>query len=110
MARPRHRQIHMEAAIPILMLVIAMVLFGAWHYGRAGSILETWARDNGYRILSQENCWLAKGPFFWTSTRGQEVYRITVRDREGRTRSGYVRCGGAFLGMLSDRVDVRWDA
>jgi len=99
----------MEAAILILMLALLGALFAAWHYGRSGSLLETWARENGYLILSQENCWFFKGPYFWTSTRGQEVYRVTVRDREGRTRSGYVRCGGALLGMLSDHVDVRWD-
>ncbi len=99
----------MEVGIGVLLLVLLGAWFAAWHYGRAGSILETWARENDHLILSQENCWFFKGPFFWTSTRGQEVYRVTIRDREGRSRSGYVRCGGAFLGMLSDHVDVRWD-
>ena len=34
---------------------------------------------------------------------------VTVQDREGRVRSGYVRCGGFLFGLLSDRADVRWD-
>ena len=98
----------MEVAA-LLIFVALIVLSIAWHYSLGGSMLETWARDNGLQILSQETCWFFKGPYFWSTTKGQEVYRITVRDREGRTRSGHVRCGGAFLGMLSDHVDVRWD-
>ena len=98
----------MEAVV-IGVFVLLGLAMATWHYGRAGSLLASWAKGNGFELLSQENCLFFRGPYFWTTTRGQEVYRVSVRDREGRTRSGYVRCGGTFLGMLGDQVDVRWD-
>ena len=44
---------------------------------------------------------------WWPSQR--MIYYVTVRDSAGRTRHAWVRCGGYFLGMLSDNMDVRWE-
>ncbi|MBI3857289.1 MAG: hypothetical protein HY293_16505 [Planctomycetes bacterium] len=74
------------------------------------AMLERWAKANGFEIASSEDCWFFKGPYFWSATRGQKVYRISVRDRNGKLRSGYACCGGYLLGTLSDHVDVTWDA
>jgi len=77
-------------------------------FGLGRSILEHWAKAGGFELLSQEKCWLLKGPFFF-ATRGQDVFRFTVRDAGGRTRSGYAKCGGFWFGTLSDQIEVRWD-
>ena len=94
-------------------IVAAFVIFAvfmlAWHFSRSRSLLEPWAAENGYRIVESSYRNLVRGPFFWTTSKGQTVYRVTVEDESGRRRSGWVRCGGWFLGLLSDRVDVRWD-
>jgi hypothetical protein len=94
-------------------LVVLVVLLGIgvliFHYRRAGSILDNWAAENGYRILESELRWSGRGPFFFTTARGQEVYRVTVEDQGGTIRRGYVRCGSYFFGMLSDKAEVRWD-
>src|SRR5262249_36093276 len=50
-----------------------------------------------------------KGPFFWTSTKAQTVYYVFVEDSDGNKRSGWVRCGSCWFGLLSDNVEVRWD-
>jgi hypothetical protein len=92
-----------------ILIACFVVLSLVWGSSRGGSMLDRWASANGFQILSMESCWFFRGPFFWTSTRGQRIYRVTVRDGEGRTRSGYVRFGGYWLGLMSDRVDVRWD-
>jgi hypothetical protein len=34
---------------------------------------------------------------------------VTVKDHRGRVRRAWVRCGGWFLGMMSDHMDVEWD-
>jgi hypothetical protein len=34
---------------------------------------------------------------------------VSLKDLDGHVRTGFVRCGGYWLGMLSDDVDVRWD-
>lgn len=97
------------AVLLVLSFVIVAVFAVVWHYSRGSSLLEQWARRNGYRILSQDYCHFFKGPFFWTSTKDQVVYYVTVEDEEGRQRNGWVRCGGYFLGLLSDNVEVRWE-
>jgi hypothetical protein len=96
--------------------VIVLVLFGAiaaalivWHYSRARSLLEHWADERGFNILDSQYRYLRRGPFFWTTSKGQAVYFVRVRDRLGDLRTGYVRCGSWFLGLLSDKVEVRWE-
>ena len=82
----------------------------AWHFSRARSLLETWAKENHYEIIGRSYRHLLKGPFFWTSSKGQAVYHVTVRDPQGRIRSGWLRCGGWWAGMFSDKTEVRWES
>ncbi len=91
--------------LPVLALVVLSV---AWHFTRSRSLLEQWATENGYRILTSDYRVL-KGPLFWTSSRDQTVYRVTVRSREGVVRSGWVRCGSWWFGLFSNKTEVRWD-
>jgi hypothetical protein len=91
----------------IATIVVASIVF---HFSRSASLLDGWAEREGVRIVSQEKCWFFKGPFFWTTGKGQDVYYVTVEDRSGRTRTAYVRVGGLFLGMFSDNVEVRWES
>ena len=95
----------------LVVLLIAGAMAGlVFHFSRAGTLLDRWAASNGFVILEREWRPLVRGPFFFTTSKGQEVYRVVVRDRVGTIRKGYVRCGGFLLGMLSDNVEVRWDA
>jgi hypothetical protein len=101
-----------EVIGPILLGVAAvgLVLFGiVWQFGRSDVILQRWAERHGYRLIDQQYCWFSKGPFFWTTSKGQTVYYVTVEDGPGNRRRGWVRCGGWFLGLFSDHADVRWD-
>jgi hypothetical protein len=89
----------------------AVVLFIAlsWYVTRSRGVLRKWARDNGVEIVASRFCFF-NGPFIVTSTKGQAVYYVTVRDPSGGERSGWVRCGGFFVGMLSDSAVVKWDS
>jgi hypothetical protein len=98
-----------EGVFFIALLAVIVVLSLAWHFGRSSSLLHQWAAENGYRILRQEYRTLFKGPFFWTSSKGQTVYYVVVEDEDGNERRGWVRCGGWWFGLLSNHVDVRWD-
>jgi hypothetical protein len=96
--------------ILVVLFFIALAVVGTiWHFSRSTSVLEAWARRNGYRIVAQDYRSFFKGPFFWTSSKSQTVYRITVEDGHGNLRSGWVRCGGWFFGLWSDHADVQWD-
>ena len=92
--------------VPVMLLLVATIF--AWHYHRSRSLLERWAERNGSRILAAEYRHVFRGPFFWTSSKGQTVYRVTI-EVMGGVRTGWVRCGSWWLGLLSDRVEVRWD-
>ena len=89
------------------LMVIALVM--SKFYGRSKSILDHWAEENGFVIVAKERRFFRRGPFLWTTSQGQDVYRLTVDCRDGCQRSAWVRCGGFFKGLFSDNVDVRWD-
>lgn len=86
---------------------VALIIW--WTNSGAQSMLNGWAHENGYEIVSREHRWIRKGPFFWKSSKNQIVFYVTVSDSEGKVRTGYVRCGGYFIGLLGKQVDVIWD-
>ena len=79
-------------------------------FGLGAKILEDWAAANGLELLSKESCWFFKGPYFLSSTRGQQVFKFQARDKEGQVRTGYARCGGFWFGALSNVIDVTWES
>jgi len=98
------------AIILIVGLFVVLAVFAwQWRMTRARGMLERWARRSGFRLLSARRCWVFRGPFWWRTGKGQEVFRVTVRDDEGGLHRAYVRVGGWWWGLWSDRVDVEWD-
>ena len=92
-----------------VVLIPIGILSVIWHFTKSAKMLEEWARANGFRLLAKEYRWFAKGPFFWRSGKNHAVYRITVQDRLGQVHHGWARCGGWFLGIWTNQVEVRWD-
>ena len=84
-----------EGTALLLALVVMSFCLGMliWTFSRSRQMLERWAADNSYEILSSQLRWLRKGPFFWTSSKGQVVYYVAVRTPEGHTKRGWVRRG-----------------
>ena len=99
--------------LPIIglgVLVLAVVLAAfAWERLRSAQILEKWAEANGYTILSSEYRSFLTGPFWWNTSKGQTVYRVTILDSSGQTRTGWVKCGSFWFGLVTDDVRVVWD-
>lgn len=97
--------------------IIAMMLFlavlgggfGIWFFRRAKSLLIQWAQENGFTILHYELRNFFRGPFLLTTSDGQTVYYVKVRDQYGQERSGWVCCGGFWAGMVGTRAKVRWE-
>jgi hypothetical protein len=96
-------------SVIIMATLIAAVAGLVWHSRRSRTLLERWAERNGYRIIDADYRNFFRGPFFWSTTKGQTVYRVTLQIGVGIVRRGFVRCGSRRLGLLSDRVEVRWD-
>ena len=100
----------MEVATLVAALLVPAVAIGvlAWHFSRSDDVVQKWAQENGFRLIEQKYAHL-KGPFFWTASKGQSVYRVTIEDGDGRRRSGWVLCGSWWGGLMSDQAQVRWD-
>ena len=95
-----------------LMAIVALLGAAAGIYAfvsRSTYLLEKWADENRFRLLHAEHRMFRKGPFLW-SGRGQTVYRVGVQDERGFERRGWVRCGSWWLGLITDQVEVKWDA
>jgi hypothetical protein len=97
-------------------LIIGVILFGAlalwftrWQLRRGREMLESWCRRSRLDLTSCGHRLLFRGPYFWAS-KGQVIFRFSARDTVGRIRSGYARCGGFWLGIFTEQVDVSWDA
>jgi hypothetical protein len=95
--------------VMIAFWIVVVVIMLIFHQSRADSLLQGFLVRNGFRLIEKQRVWFFRGPFFFTTGKGQEVYYVTVQDRHGSIRSRYVRCGGWILGMFSNNVEVRWD-
>ncbi len=96
-------------AAPVLFFVIGVGIYLAWYFFRSKSLLQKWAAANGYEILHSEFKELDRGPFSRTGSAKQAVYHVRIRNRDGQERSGWVRCGGYWIGILNDKTEVQWE-
>lgn len=99
----------METVFMAILFLILGIGMMAWSISRSSQLLERWASENNYKILESKICWFNKGPFFWTTFRGQMVYRVVVRTPNAKIQHGWVRCGGRWLGLLQDDVEEEWE-
>lgn len=97
-------------AFAVFMVLMVAVVVGSltWQSSRSNGLLQKWADANGYRIVERKRAWM-KGPFFWTGSDGQTVYRVVVDDGSAILRGAWVLCGSSMWGLWSDRTEVRWD-
>ncbi len=99
----------MERNFALLIVFFIVIVALLWTFTRARRILESWAAENGYHIISSELRWLRRGPFFWTTSKNQVVYHVTVRIPEGTVKNGWVRCGSWWWGVFQNRAEARWE-
>jgi hypothetical protein len=75
----------------------------------AGSILQKWAAGQGYEIIQFQRCFFCGAFTWWTTSRKQLVFSITVRDDAFQERTGWIRFGNFFGGGYTDHEpDVIW--
>jgi hypothetical protein len=71
--------------------------------------IKKWASENGWEIV---HCHRRRfGSPWMLFNNAQGVYHVTVLYLEGqpRIRRAWLRCGGWFLGSMTERVEMRWD-
>lgn len=94
------------AAASLVLLTIGLTL---WQNERANDMLAEWAIKNQFQIDRRERRRFFQGPFFWSTARGQYVFRVTLRDAQGRQRVAWIRLGSWLFGIWQNRVQVYWE-
>jgi hypothetical protein len=100
--------------LPILIgsFGVALIVTVLWCFDRRSkTILQKWTDADGFRLLEKKKQYLSTGPFkWWTNGRNQIIYFFKVRDREGRERLGWARCGSYLGGVFfSNQIEIRWE-
>lgn len=97
--------------LPEIFAVLGVLTLAAicWFasFVRSRRLLENWASEGGLNVERRELHFLGRGPFDWVS-RTQFLHAVRLRDKEGRVRDAWVKCGHAVFGMFSRRLDVKW--
>lgn len=97
-------------AIFLILIPLAIIKIAFWNANQSRSMLERWASSNHVHLLEAQRAHFLKGPFSFTTSQYQAVFRITAQDGNGSTKRGWARCGGWAWGLFSEKVEVRWDS
>ena len=92
-----------------IILVIFLTLIMTFHKNSGLKEIDKWATKEGLEILSSEYRWLKRGPYFINSSNQQRIFYVTVRDKAGNIKKCWVKVGGFFFGLLSDKIDISWE-
>lgn len=93
----------------VAVLITVTTLVVRWELRKSRRLIDEWAARNQYRVLDRRWKMLWFGPFWWRTSKHQRVHRVTVQDREGKTRKAWIRCGGFVMDLMSDKMTVEWD-
>ena len=100
---------HVAAALWIPMLLLAVAAgYLFWRAGGSRGGIQRWARLNGYRLIECAQIYRL-GPFPDPVPRGHGVFHVTVEEKDGRVRHGYVRCNIGIWGLFLNESSVRWE-
>ena len=99
--------------IIILIALVLCILTGIVNYRlrlrKARSILDKWAKSQNIEIISAKPRSIFCGLFSIRGSKSQQVFQITTRMSNGQTRQGYANCGTMIMGLMSEKVNVRWE-
>lgn len=91
------------------LIAVLITLSHLWQKKKSEDLLNFWAEENSFQIISFERRHLLQGPFFLITSKAQVVYYVSIVDNSGKKRSAWIRFGGWFTGLFSDNLEVKWD-
>ncbi len=81
-----------------------------WGESRAKALLHKCSQEHGFEILNSKELFFTSGPFGWGTSGRASVFRLRVRDRDGKERTVWVRCGSFFAGLIFDSTtEIEWE-
>ncbi|HEV7123692.1 MAG TPA: hypothetical protein VGN24_09790 [Rhodanobacter sp.] len=93
------------------LVLVATLYFSYRHISNAKALLQDWAQANQLRILHARLRMFMPWRMYFTTSRYQIVYQVSVYDETThRVRAAWVRLGMRFWGVMEgDAVDVQWE-
>jgi hypothetical protein len=93
----------------VIVFILCFVLGWNFYYVRlAERILRRWAAEHDFEVVSFKRVIFGHPFGFMINSRSQVILAITVRDRKGRERSGWLKCGSFWAGVFSNEAQVKW--
>ncbi len=90
-----------------LWMLITMYLI--WCFYRGKYLITQWAQHNKYELRSIKRCLTDRGPFKYSSTRGQEVYIASVYDSiNNTTRECWIQTGKLWALGFKEPLNISW--
>lgn len=97
----------LAVATPAVFLAVALY----WvDLVRRREVLFRWASENHFKVLACRHPLPVEASAFpFSLSKAQHVFWVEVESNDGRHQTGWVRLGSAWLGLASQKADVRWD-
>jgi len=101
----------------VVVICLLFVLVGGagiglyrWQYQTAERVLQAWAAQQRVTVLEKSPANDSyTGPGNRSASNKQVVYRIRVKDDQGRVRAGLATIGSKTMGTLQPIIDVQLD-
>ena len=98
----------LQVVWPAMAFLALAAVYAAGRLARARYMLARWARSEGFRVVERKRRVFNTGPFVWAWLGHAAVFWVVLEDCEHRRRSGWVKCGRYWGGLLSSNVEVAW--
>jgi hypothetical protein len=105
----------MDESVMVGIVVVALIELGAGSYGlerlRRRRALYSWAASNEYKlIVYNQPLFTEDSPFPLTVSKAQQVFHVSVLQKDGCKKSGWLLLGSGWFGSASEEVSIKWDS
>ena len=104
----------MHESVAIILVILGLLGIGAVLYSLQRlwrrRALYRWAAENDFQLIAYDQPMFTEASAFpFTVSKAQQVFHISVLQKDGQARSGWLLLGRGLLGLLSGEAEVRWD-
>ena len=94
----------MTDQLPYLIIIVSFGVAAWWSFDRGNRLLDQWASQHEYKIVRREYKVFDTAALFRSHSSDQNIYRVTIVDRRGTMKIGWVRCA-----LLGGGIEVKWE-
>ena len=104
----------MNESAAIAAIIVGLLASGVGLYAleraRRSRALHRWAAAHEYKLIAFHQPMLTEtSPFPFAMSKAQQVFHISVLQKDGNTKSGWILLGSGLRGLASSEAEVKWD-